>query len=106
MLKIYFIFMYPLLRLGLSLLGLFVPKIRKGLAERRDPNIWFKTPRNQAPIIIHCSSGEFEYAKPLIREIKNKNPQQKIFISYFSPSYRYTIESTPGVDFSFPAPWD
>ncbi len=105
MLIIYDLLIYPLLRFGLSLASLFLPKVKEGLKQRAR-KVWLETAADQKPIIIHCSSGEFEYAKPVIREIKARNPNQKVFVSYFSPTYRKTIESTPGVDFSFPAPWD
>lgn len=58
------------------------------------------------PILIHCASGEFEYAKPVIREIKKKNPNQSVVVTYFSPSYEAQIKNTKEVDFSCPLPWD
>lgn len=73
-------------------------RIRKNL---RIPDFFI----NQ-PIWIHASSGEFEYAKPIIREIKNKAPNQQIIVTYFSPSYADRIKSFQGVDFSMPLPLD
>ncbi len=58
------------------------------------------------PIWIHCSSGEFEYAKSVIREIKKNHPHEKILVTYLSNSYVKAIESFPGVDESFPLPFD
>jgi 3-deoxy-D-manno-octulosonic-acid transferase len=41
-----------------------------------------------APLIwIHCASvGEFEQGRPLIESIKEKHPNHKILLSFFSPS--------------------
>ena len=38
-------------------------------------------------IWIHCASlGEFEQGRPVIEEIKKRNPQYKIILTFFSPS--------------------
>lgn len=58
------------------------------------------------PIWIHASSGEFEYAKPVIREIKKNLPDTQIVVTYFSPTYSKQIQSFEGVDFSLPLPLD
>lgn len=85
-------------------------KIRRGLllrapdAEGRDP--WCRGPSGSRPIWIHCASGEFEYAKPVIQEIKRRDPQQTILVTYFSPSIRDAVAKFPGVDLHSPAPWD
>ena len=85
-------------------------KIRVGLSMRKKTPSgqwpWLALPRNQKPIWIHCSSGEFEYAKPVITEIKKSFPSEKILVTYFSPTYRTNIERFPGVDFSCPLPFD
>ncbi len=60
----------------------------------------------KAPIWIHCASGEFEYAKPLIRQWKASQPHCPILVTYFSPSYRKPIETDPLVDLSVPLPLD
>jgi 3-deoxy-D-manno-octulosonic-acid transferase len=57
-------------------------------------------------IWFHCASGEFEYARSIIKIIKSKNPDQAIVVSYMSPSFKKVIESDANVDFSFPLPWD
>src|SRR5690606_11186745 len=105
MLKIYFYFLSPILRVLFSLAGMLIPKIGEGLRQRKGKP-WLKTQPGQRPIVIHCASGEFEYAKPVIRELKRKNPEQKIYVSYFSPSYLKAIETTADVDLAFAAPWD
>ncbi len=50
-------------------------KLARALGDRKD---W---------IWMHCSSlGEFEQGRPLIEAIKQQYPQQKILLSFFSPS--------------------
>ena len=43
--------------------------------------------KGDAPIWIHAASlGEFEQGRTLIEQIKSQNPQQKILLTFFSPS--------------------
>lgn len=56
---------------------------------------------------FHASSGEIEYCKSVIKEIKDLKPQQKIILSYSSPSAEklfFNIKNS--VDLIFPLPWD
>lgn len=96
--------------LGLLLAAIALPfsrKLRLGLTIRIYSRIRNQAVRfNGSPIWIHCSSGEFEYAKPLIREIKATTPTQEILVTYFSPSYQKAIETFPGVDAALPLPLD
>lgn len=56
---------------------------------------------------FHASSGEIEYCKSIITEIKKINPEQKIIISYSSPSAeRLLFNIKDHVEFIFPLPWD
>lgn len=58
-------------------------------------------------IWFHASSGEIEYCKSVIREIKLKNPQQKIVVSYSSGSAEKLFGNIRDqVDMFFPLPWD
>jgi 3-deoxy-D-manno-octulosonic-acid transferase len=58
-------------------------------------------------IWFHASSGEIEYCKSVIREIKLKNPQQKIVVSYSSGSAEKLFSNIRDyVDLFFPLPWD
>ena len=57
-------------------------------------------------IWFHAASGEFEYAKPIIREIKRQNQKTFILVTYFSPSYEKFIQAFPGVNAALPLPWD
>jgi 3-deoxy-D-manno-octulosonic-acid transferase len=61
---------------------------------------------SEQPFWIHSSSGEFEYAKPVIAALKAKHPNTPIVVTYSSPSYAKPIEKFPGVDFSLPLPLD
>jgi len=79
-------------------------KVRAIVQSRRQKKISDLTIKK--PIWIHCSSGEFEYAKSLIREIKKNNPNEKILVTYLSTTYVKAIEQFTGVDQSFPLPFD
>lgn len=86
-----------------NLYFLFPEKIRSMVRERNETRFPVVTAR---PIWIHASSGEIEYAKPVIRLIKEKWPHIPIFVTYFSPSAKKLIKNTPGIDYSFPLPFD
>lgn len=108
--KAYDLVLSPLLIALFHVAALGNDKIREGL-RLRSPDAtgttpWTRGPAGTRPIWIHCASGEFEYAKPVIQELKQREPQQKILVTYFSPSARIAIEKFPGVDFHSPAPWD
>ena len=46
---------------------------------------------------MHCASlGEFEQGRPLLERIKTENPEQKILITFFSPS-GYEHAKTKGI---------
>jgi 3-deoxy-D-manno-octulosonic-acid transferase len=101
---------WPLLRGAFAVLGRFVPKIARGLELReavdgRAP--WIKTlPPSPPTVWIHCASGEFEYAKPVIRLLKAECPQVKVVVTFFSPTYADQIRKFAGVDWVVPLPWD
>jgi 3-deoxy-D-manno-octulosonic-acid transferase len=60
---------------------------------------------NERPIWIHAASGEFEYAKPVIRKIREKSAVP-ILVTYFSPTYAENVRKFPGVTASAPLPLD
>jgi 3-deoxy-D-manno-octulosonic-acid transferase len=78
-------------------------KGRKGLLERisssidtKDPVTWF-----------HCASvGEFEQARPLIELYKERNPEHKILLTFFSPSGYELRKNYPLADWVFYLPLD
>lgn len=104
MLLVYRYILVPLMTLGLPFAGLFNRKISEGMRLRRKSYVppEFKS----QPVWIHASSGEFEYAKSLIREIKTRWPDLPVAVTYFSPTYARNVENFPGVDFAQPLPLD
>lgn len=101
---------WPLMKNAFKTLSFFNAKIRRGLEmrERNENGVlpWLACEQNTEPIWIHCASGEFEYAKPVITRLKRQRPDLKIMVTYFSPSFAQAIQKFPGVDFSCPLPWD
>lgn len=100
---------YLLVRLLLLLLHGVHPKLKKGYELRQRKNgtwPWLDHTPQTKPLWFHCASGEFEYALPLIRKIKEKDPSQKILVTYFTPSYLPRLSKEPLVDFYCPSPWD
>ncbi|MEM7645491.1 MAG: glycosyltransferase N-terminal domain-containing protein [Pseudomonadota bacterium] len=107
------LFLYSLLYRPLivlvRLLSPFYKKIQKGLNLRKKHNgeyPWLQYPEKSAPLWFHCASGELEYAKPILRLIKQKFPEQKIMVTYFSPSVEPALRKNKDVDFFCPTPWD
>ena len=80
-----------LFKLGLQLASPFNPKAKSWLEGRRN---WQVNLRNKVEVLklenaiwFHCASlGEFEQGRPVIEKIKKENPQQKIVLTFFSPS--------------------
>jgi 3-deoxy-D-manno-octulosonic-acid transferase len=76
---------------------------RKGLMKKMEaavepglPLVWF-----------HCSSlGEFEQGRPLIENIRERDPDLKILLTFFSPSGYEIRKNYPGADFIFYLPLD
>lgn len=73
---------------ALRLAAPFHGKAKKMVVGRRD---WRKRLKEKVGagewIWMHCASlGEFEQGRPLIEAIKAQNPQQKILLTFFSPS--------------------
>lgn len=61
---------------------------------------------NQA-IWVHASSGEIEYAKALIKDLKSRFPQDPIVVTYSSESAEKLFENIKDkVDLFLPLPWD
>ncbi|MCJ8276313.1 MAG: hypothetical protein HRT44_07895 [Bdellovibrionales bacterium] len=103
---VYRIFYGPLLGIA-RIISFFNPKLRQGFklrSGRKKP--WLQFEASSQPLWFHCASGEFEYAKPVLREIKAQWPQQKILVTFFSPSVVNSLKSNPDVDFFCPLPWD
>lgn len=62
---------------------------------------------NHDVYLIHAASGEIEYAKAFIRELRKIKPQSRIVVSYSSPSAPKLFKNiTEYVNYFFPIPWD
>lgn len=94
----------PLAMLLLPFAGVLNRKIGDGLRLRRKPKPDKTFP--ERPLWIHAASGEFEYAKAVIRDLKTARPEIPILVTYFSPTYARNVESFPGVDLAVPLPLD
>lgn len=98
-----FIFM-PVALFVLHLFAPFWPaKIKQMIKDRKSPQ---KQALVARPICIHASSGEIEYAKPVVRAIKAAYPQIPIIVTYSSPSALRLTKDMVEVDAFIPAPWD
>jgi len=60
----------------------------------------------QQPFWIHAASGEIEYARPVIRELKKQFPDIPVIVTYSSPSAKKIIKSLGDVDAWGSLPWD
>jgi 3-deoxy-D-manno-octulosonic-acid transferase len=91
------------------LAGFFNSKMKRGWLLRQPRNgpwPWLRGSRGSRPFWFHCASGEFEYAKPVIRLLKESSPDIPILVTYFSASAQASIENTKEVDFAVPMPWE
>jgi 3-deoxy-D-manno-octulosonic-acid transferase len=76
---------------------------RKGLLQQIEAIDW----GNREYIWVHCASlGEFEQGRPLIEKIKQENPQQKILLTFFSPSGYEVRKNYSGANYVFYLPAD
>jgi len=81
-------------------------KVRATIGLRLKARPWPDWIGTKPTLWIHCASGEFEYAKPLIKEWRGLHPDWKIYVTYFSPTFRRVVEGHPGVDACGPLPLD
>jgi 3-deoxy-D-manno-octulosonic-acid transferase len=104
---IYNFIFYPILHGGFLIAGLFNNKIRQGLAMRKNQS-WIKPIEKDVTWVwFHVSSGELEYAKPVMRILKaNGQFKHKILVTHFSPSVVESLKKTKEVDLFVPMPWD
>ena len=102
-----FLFLYSC---GIRVVAIANPKARKWISGRKDIlatiNYQLST-LNSHSIWIHCASlGEFEQGRPLLEELKVKNPGTKIILTFFSPSGYEVMKDYKGADFVFYLPMD
>lgn len=102
----FFIWIYNLL---ISIASLFNPKAKQWVKGRRDifKRIEKSINKNDKIIWFHAASlGEFEQGRPLIEKIKNKKPEYKIFLTFFSPSGYEIRKDYAFADYIFYLPID
>lgn len=62
--------------------------------------------RKAQPFWIHAASGEIEYARPVIRELKRLYPEIPLLVTYSSPSAKKILDSIHEIDAWAALPWD
>ncbi|MGE3973785.1 MAG: 3-deoxy-D-manno-octulosonic acid transferase [Bdellovibrionales bacterium] len=99
---------FPITLLFLYVVAPFHDKLQRGLDLRKKQNGLYpwQTITLKNALWIHVSSGEFEYAKPLIASLKSHAPELKIVVSFFSPSVKKVLANDPLIDGYFPLPFD
>lgn len=102
--------LYLLIYILLKILRLFLPqsKLERSLIFRFDTQIEKKggfDPQRET-LCIHASSGEIEYAYPLIKKLKENFPTKNILVTLSSPSVLPAVKNNPYVDAFGPAPAD
>lgn len=90
------------------LASFFNPKIKLFVKGRKETWKRIREIENfENPIWFHCASlGEFEQARPLIEKIKKDNPDQKILLTFFSPSGYEIRKNYPFADQTLYLPVD
>jgi 3-deoxy-D-manno-octulosonic-acid transferase len=62
--------------------------------------------RRAKPFWIHASSGEIEYARPVLRALRKQFPQVPLLVTYSSPSAKKMLSSLSEIAAWGPLPWD
>jgi 3-deoxy-D-manno-octulosonic-acid transferase len=102
--RIYRHLIYPAtLWLFKGLRKIWPAKLKEMIADREDKNLQALGAR---PIWIHAASGEIEYAKSVIRNLRERFPQSPILVTFFSPSAKKLVKNFPGIDLAMALPWD
>ncbi|MFV3409203.1 3-deoxy-D-manno-octulosonic acid transferase [Bdellovibrio bacteriovorus] len=103
----------PLVYLLLQLLRPFLQgKLREMIEDKNKGFYKIKKAGSEAdiaqarPFWIHAASGEIEYARPVIRELKKQHPNIPVLVTYSSPSAKKILESLHDVDVWCALPWD
>lgn len=90
-------------------MSLFNQKAKSWVIGRKDIFKKLKAviPENENIIWFHCASlGEFEQGRPVIEEFKNRKPDWKILLTFFSPSGYEIRKNYAGADYIFYLPAD
>jgi 3-deoxy-D-manno-octulosonic-acid transferase len=100
----------PLTVFLVHIVGLFAGEKIKTIIQRRKSGKWTfeKKPGTNLKngFWVHAASGEIEYARPLIRELKKKYPEVPLIVTYSSPSAERILRNLTEVDAWGLAPWD
>jgi 3-deoxy-D-manno-octulosonic-acid transferase len=85
-----------LFAIGIRLTAIVNPKAKSWLLGRRKfPEI----PNAPKTIWMHCASlGEFEQGRPVLEAIREKYPNYRIILTFFSPSGYESRKNYKGVD--------
>lgn len=87
-------------------------KLQQMIMDKNQGFTHLKKPSSQTeiainrPLWIHAASGEIEYARPVIRELKKIHPDVPILVTYSSPSAKKILESIHEIDAWAALPWD
>lgn len=97
--------------IGLKLASLFNPKAKLWVEGRKlwKENLKYnvETLHLEHTIWFHCASlGEFEQGRPVLEKIKQDNPNQKIVLTFFSPSGYEIQKNYPIADLVIYLPLD
>lgn len=105
--------LFPLIFLMFHLQALWDAKTRRGVVGRyqsqRLARCVRRSPENvgRELFLIHCASmGEFEHIKPFLRQLREKRPESRTVVMFFSPSGYENVRDVPGVDLFLYAPFD
>ena len=99
-------------KIGVKVASLKSKKAKLWLKGREDIYAKLKEWRMQFPedqkiIWMHCASlGEFEQGRPLIEKLNENNTENKIILTFFSPSGYEVRKKYPGADAVFYLPMD
>ena len=90
-------------KLGLQLASPFNPKAKLWVEGRKnwEENLKSKVASLQLEqaVWFHCASlGEFEQGRPVIEKLKKEVPQQKVVLTFFSPSGYEIQKNYPHAD--------
>jgi 3-deoxy-D-manno-octulosonic-acid transferase len=94
---------------AIRIASIFNPKAKLWLEGRKDifTKLEAAVKGEKDVVWFHAASlGEFEQGRPVIEELKEKNPQTKILLTFFSPSGYEVRKNYEGADFIFYLPAD
>ena len=99
-----------LYKLGIRIASIWQPKAKAWISGRKNWRANLKSTFKEAPksvIWFHCASlGEFEQGRPLMEQIKQEQPEQKIVLTFFSPSGYEVRKNYQGADYIWYLPLD